>query len=293
MSAIASSSAAVSRLYDMRVVHHSIHKRAHRLATRVVCLLLDLDELPALDRRLRFFSNGRFNLVGFDARDHGDGSGQACGNGLRAWVVGQLAEAGIDADLGRIRLLCMPRLLGRGFNPISVYFCHALDGNLAALLYEVRNTFGQKHAYAIPVAAGQQARVLHHDAGKALHVSPFMPMTMSYRFTLRRPPPCDPDGRLTLAIDGCDVQRTLIRAVMSGTGREITDAALLRRACAHPLQGLRVFGRIHWEAILLLFKGARFRSKPAAPRCCVTAGTEVCPGRLSSSLAKLRPSHGS
>ena len=48
----------------------------------------------------------------------------------------------------------MPRIFGYGFNPISIYFCHSREGALAAILYEVHNTFGQRHSYFIPVDPG-------------------------------------------------------------------------------------------------------------------------------------------
>ena len=60
----------------------------------------------------------------------------------------RLADVGV-AGGGPIRLLCMPRVLGYGFNPLSVYFCHDVDERLTAILYEVRNTFGQRHSYLI------------------------------------------------------------------------------------------------------------------------------------------------
>ena len=72
---------------------------------------------------------------------------------LREQVEAHLAAAGIDLDGGAIRLLCMPRMLGYGFNPISVYFCHRPRRRARALLYEVHNTFGERHSYFIAVEA--------------------------------------------------------------------------------------------------------------------------------------------
>ena len=111
-------------------------------------LLLDLDEIPRCPGGLRLFSHRRFNLFSFDERDHADGSGGS----LRDWAESHLARAGVALEGGPIRLLAMPRVLGYGFNPISVWFCYRKDGSLAALLHEVHNTFGERHTYLIPVA---------------------------------------------------------------------------------------------------------------------------------------------
>jgi DUF1365 family protein len=70
---------------------------------------------------------------------------------------------------GPINLLCMPRTLGYCFNPLSVYFCYHEDGALAALVYEVHNTFGEGHSYVMP--AGNESGALHH-CQKTFYVSP-------------------------------------------------------------------------------------------------------------------------
>ncbi|MEH2569939.1 DUF1365 family protein [Bradyrhizobium sp. AZCC 2289] len=89
---------------------------------------------------------------------------------------------------GRVRLLCYPRLLGYTFNPLSVFFCYRADGELELLIYEVRNTFGERHAYVLPVNEGELS-----DAGvrqgqeKLFYVSPFIEMAMRYHFRFLPP----------------------------------------------------------------------------------------------------------
>ncbi len=141
------SDALASCLYVGEVVHQRVRPSRHRLRYRVFSALLDLDELPQLDRRLRLFGHNRLNIFSFLDRDHGDGTGAP----LRPWVEHHLERAGIELAGGAIRLLCYPRLFGYVFNPLSVYFCHRADGALAAMIYEVNNTFGERHSYLIPV----------------------------------------------------------------------------------------------------------------------------------------------
>ena len=142
----------VSAIYHGQVVHTRFRPVRHRLKHRLMWLLLDLDELPMLARRLRLFSLNRFNLVDFRDRDHGDGSSTA----LRAQIEAALASAGLEPDGGAIRVLCMPRVLGTVFNPLSVFFCHRADGRLRAMLYEVNNTFGDRHSYLHPNCRGRR-----------------------------------------------------------------------------------------------------------------------------------------
>ena len=136
-----------SALYVGTVVHQRLKPRRHRLSYRVFSMLIDLDELPQLDRSLRLFRYRRWGALSFHDVDHGDGSDRP----LRPWVEACLAEAGIDLNGGSILLLCYPRVFGYVFNPITVYFCRNSDGSVAAIMYEVNNTFRQRHCYLIPV----------------------------------------------------------------------------------------------------------------------------------------------
>jgi DUF1365 family protein len=252
-----------SGLYPGVVTHQRYQPAWHHLRYRIFSVLLDLEELPTLAARLRVFSLDRFNLVSFYERDHG--AGQA--GGLTAWVRGQCAAAGILAD-GRIRLLCMPRVLGHAFNPLSVFFCHGADDALIAILYQVNNTFGERHSYLLPVSKTDDP-VIRQSVEKDFHVSPFMPMTMRYDFRVR-----PPGERLSVVIEGSGTGSgfagRMITASLSGRRRELTDGALIRAVLGAPALGLKVLAGIHWEALHLWRKRVGFYAKPAPPAHSVT-----------------------
>jgi DUF1365 family protein len=245
----------VSCLYAGTVMHRRIKPRAHKLNYRVFWMLLNLDELPEINRALRLFSLERFNLFGLYNADHGDGSSQP----LRAQVERHLAAAGLNLEGGAIRLLCMPRMLGFVFNPISVYYCYRRDGALVALLYEVHNTFGQRHSYLIPVGDRKDGP-LEQRCLKAFYVSPFMDMDISYVFRVQ-----PPDERIALVIEGSDSEGAVIVASLAGNRTTLSDAALLSAFISFPLLTLKVVAGIHWEALKLWIKGMRLRRRPAAP----------------------------
>jgi hypothetical protein len=153
-----------SAIYDGPVHHLRVRPRRHALSHRIFQLLVDLDEAPALDRACRLFGWNRPALLRLNERDHGDGSaGSAGGSGARAarrrgHASRRPGPAAVHAEV-----------LGHVFNPLSIYFRHAADGRLVAVLYEVNNTFGERHSYLLPVAAGEE---VGHSCGKRLHVSP-------------------------------------------------------------------------------------------------------------------------
>lgn len=250
----------VSALYAGAVVHARLRPLRHRLRYRVLNMLLDLDELPALDRRLALFAHNRRALFSFHDADHGDGSATP----LRTQVETVLRAAGIDPAGGRILVLCMPRVLGMVFNPLTVYFCHGADGRLLAMLYEVNNTFGQRHAYLIPVE-GAVPGVLRQRCDKRFYVSPFMDMDLTYAFRVTMP-----GATLGIAIDAHDAAGPVLFAAFTGRRRELTDARLFGALLAHPLLAGRVLGGIHWEALKLWRKGMRLRPRPDPPPAPVT-----------------------
>lgn len=235
-------------------MHRRLRPRAHQLNYSVFWLLLDLAEIDSLDRRLHLFSRNRFNLLSFHDKDYGDGSGAALRPQIEAW----LSRAGIDIGDGPVRLLTMPRVLGYVFNPISLYYCHQIDGRLAAMVYEVTSTFGVRHAYVIPVPdADQAAGLIRQGAAKALYVSPFMGMEMDYEFRGHAP-----GQGLDMTISGVDAEGLLITAAMSAQRHPLEDRDLASAAVALPMMTLKVMAAIHWEALKLWLKGVRLTRQP-------------------------------
>lgn len=250
-----------SAIYQGVVTHARFSPKAHRLRYRIFMLLLDLDETPGLLSRLRLLRSGRFGLMSFRAADHGDRSGAD----LKAYAIRALAEAGIVAD-GPVRLLCMPRILGYGFNPLSLYFCHHADGALAAILYEVRNTFGERHSYLAATPDRTSTRV-RQTAPKRFYVSPFMDMDLVYDFEIL--PPEDHIGVSVSVRRGC---QPVLTARFAGQRAPLTDAGLLKAWLRHPLLSFKVIAGIHWEALRILARGIGLRRRPPPPPHAVTLG---------------------
>jgi uncharacterized protein len=243
-----------SSLYVGSVFHRRLAPKPHRFRYRLFWLLIDLDELPGLDQGLKVFSHNRHNLFSLFDRDHGDGGASS----LRAQADRLLEAQGIDTGGGPIRLLCMPRTLGCDFNPISVYFCCDPDGALSALIYEVHNTFGERHSYVLPVA--DKGHAVRQACAKSFFVSPFMPMGLRYDFHVS-----SPRETLTVAIRASAPDGVMLRAALTAARRDLTDANLLKAGFAVPVEAMKTTAAIHWEAMRLWLKGVAYLGREGAP----------------------------
>jgi len=248
-----------SALYIGSVAHRRLRPKKHSLRYRVFSLLIDIDELPDLSERLQLFSLRKFGLFSLDPTDYlfektGD---------LRGEIQRILSDAGLMADNGPILLLTMPRVLGYGFNPLSIFFCHKEDGSLHAIIYEVHNTFGESHCYLFPVE--NQSQTLSHACSKEFYVSPFLPMDLAYSFRIR--PPGD---SYTISIAVADEDGDLLIATQRLLRHELDDLSLARVFLTYPLLTLKVIAGIHYEALLIWLKGIGLHARPAPPDRTVT-----------------------
>jgi hypothetical protein len=241
-------------LYVGDVMHARLKQVGHRFSYRVMSLLIDLDRLEVADRQTPLFGVNRRALYSFHEADHGDRDGSS----LRLYAQRCAAEHGIDLTGGRVLLLCYPRLFGYTFNPLSVYYCYRADGQPALLIYEVRNTFGDIHAYVLPVTRGDISPAgIRQTQDKRFYVSPFVEMAMRYHFRVMLP-----QDRVKLRILETNSEGPLLSATFNGQRRILTTRELLRSFFSLPLVTLKIIAAIHWEALRLWLKGVRPVPRP-------------------------------
>jgi DUF1365 family protein len=239
-------------LYLSQVMHRRAGRPAYRFTYPVFSVLLDIDRLDTLHQRLRWLSVDRWNLLSIRRRDHGRRDGSA----WRPWVEAQLADAGISLQGGRIRLLCMPRMLGYGFNPISIWYCEHRDGGLRAVIAEVNNTFGDHHNYVLHNGGAVMVWPVRAVAEKAMHVSPLIDMDCEYRFRL-----AEPTEHLSVFIRQFQSGRFLLAASQTGQARPLDDHHLLGALLRTPLMTFKVMAAIHWQALKIWLRGGRFHRR--------------------------------
>lgn len=224
----------------------------NRFNYRVDYVLLN----PETARGPGLFSRNRGNLTALHDSDHGGPPKR--GHGV-AWVRQVLTQLGLPAA-SEILLLAQPRVLGHVFNPVSFWLCYDTSG-LRVVIAEVSNTFGQRHCYLCH--RDDLAPLTRDDtvtARKIFHVSPFQPVEGSYRFRFDISA-----DKIGIWIDYSVGENGLI-ATLTGTRVPLTNGTILRACLRRPFGSRRVLALIHWQALKLWWKGARYRSPPVPPR---------------------------
>jgi len=239
-----------ARLWFGRTSHTRFTPFKRSFSYRIAMLELDIDRLSEARSLSKLVSVNRSNAISFRETDYGARNASVP---LRLWAEARYAEAGVQLDGGAIRLITFPRVLGYGFAPISLWFGYGPDKALRGVIYEVHNTFGETHAYVSAFHPEVRA-----ESEKEFFVSPFFDVTGQYRFTLRQP---RDDMQLIIENLGTDGRQHV--ASLTAWPKNLTTGAVLGWLLEMPFSGLGVILAIHWQALGLWMKGARYHIKPA------------------------------
>lgn len=250
-----------SGLYRARVLHQRFTPKRNLFTYPVFVFVLDLDEVPALEARLRLFRYNRFSLYSLRDADHlGDPNRPVKEN-----VIALLRERGYTGPVDRVRMVAQLRVLGHVFNPVTFYYCYA-GGVEVAHVAEITNTFRQRHSYAFfgggggsPDPDGSSDAGGTYLAEKIFYVSPFLEMDLTHAFRFA------PLGRtLAVHVDDYKDGRPVIKTWIRGTHRPLTDATLLGAFLRLPFMSAWILGWIHWQALKLWIRRVPLVFRPAS-----------------------------
>ncbi|WP_254276426.1 DUF1365 domain-containing protein [Halomonas sp. 3H] len=246
-----------SRIYRGSLAHRRFVPRSHAFTYGVWMAWLDLDELPELFDRVPGFSARRPALARFRREDYLAPHDRPLKQAVREELTRRLGFV----PEGRICVLTQLRTLGVGFNPVSLYYAFDAEGELRAVLGEVTNTpWGERACYACAVAPERHTHVAEFD--KAMHVSPFNPMDMTYRWRFNTP-----GERLMMHMETWQAGERHFDATLTLTARPATRGALVGTLARQPWMSLKTLAGIHFEALRLWLKRVPIHDHPGpAPR---------------------------
>lgn len=257
----------VLRLAKAHVMHKRFRPFAHPFVYRLFCLQAKVNEPQALSAHNSWlFGFNRSRPVSLMNADHG----YRDGGDLMVWLEETINAVGVSKPDGDVWLQCFPRLFGYVFNPVSFWYLYDKQGQLQVIVAEVNNTFSQHHQYVLTHESGaaiESGSVL--ACQKVFHVSPFCPVAGRYRFeyVVNRKV-----TRMTIDYFDNDTQsQPLIHTAIATEPRAFTTRGLLAAVVRMPLMTYGVIVKIHWHALKLWRRGAKFHRLPALPSDEVTS----------------------
>ena len=238
-----------SIIYNGNVIHKRFKPKKHYFKYKVFSLLIDLNELDEIQKKIKIFSYNKFNIISFFDKDHGPRDGSS----LSSWVKENIKKISIFDEEIKIKLLCYPRIFGYVFNPLSIFFIYNKNSQLIAIFYEVKNTFGEQHTYIFKTV---DSKNIINNCHKKFHVSPFIEMGCHYNFRILKP-----GEKISVIIDQSDSEGKLLYASQDGIASELNNKNILFSYFSHPMMTFKVIAAIHFEAFKLWLKGIKLVKK--------------------------------
>ena len=239
-----------SCIYSGFVTHERFKPKKHFFSYKTFSLLIDLNEIEDIEKKIKFFSYNKFNILSFYNLDHGNRDGSS----LIKWVKNTLKKSKLNFKIGKIKLLCYPRFFGYVFNPLSIFYCYDKNLKLKVILYEVKNTFNEQHTYIFRCSTS--SNLILHKCNKKFYVSPLIEMETFYNFRLLKP-----GKKLNVLIKQNDKKGLLLIARQTGKRLNLSSKNLFFEFLKHPLMSFKVILAIHFEAFRLWSKGIKHVKK--------------------------------
>lgn len=240
---------------------HTIHVRRtpfeHKFRYGVTLIDVDVDHLERANLCSKIFSVGRKNFVSLDT----DKRGAGFGGEMAGWARETFASAGLDCSGHSIRLITFPTTEFYSFAPISIWLLLKDSERVVGVIYEVNNTFGERHSYVAKLSASDAT----HEAEKNFHVSPFFSVDGKYAFDLKHS-----RDHVSLKITGTVAETVNHVATLQLRRCPATTPGFVALLLKTPFSAIGVSVAIHWEAFKLFLKGARYYPRPKLPARDVT-----------------------
>jgi DUF1365 family protein len=247
-----------SAIYTGTILHTRNYPTSHQFRYKLFMLYLDVDELPNLFQKLRFWSYNERNLGSFRRSDY---IGSECVSIRDAIQKIVFDKTGKKID-GPIRMLTHLRYFGYVFNPVTFYYCYDKLERLVAVVSEIENTpWGERYTYVLLNESDKNNAEISNAFDKEFHVSPFLPPDMNYTWTFSVPS-AQEQSELQIRMHARKKNAETFYAHLDMKRQKINGTSLNMMLLKFPLMTLQVIAAIYWQAFKLYLKKATFYNHP-------------------------------
>ena len=232
-------------LFDGIVTHKRLHPIIHSFKYYATYFWFDIKNF----KESFLFKKNRFSFFSFYENDHGTKQKKKC---LYESILNNLKGFG-NEEIEFIKILCLPRIIGYSFNPISIYVCYNQFKEAKIIIFEVNNTFNERHSYYCQKL---------NDKGifnfkKELHVSPFFKVEGSYKIKLEIS-----EDKISFYIDYLVRKKKVFTATFIGKALKLNSYNLIKLFFKNMFQNLKITFGIYFQALKLFHKGVKYIKKP-------------------------------
>ncbi len=254
------------QIFFSKVMHKRFFPKENSFNYNIYYLIIPL--LALNNKSISDLKINKFGLVSFYEKDHG----QKNGSNLYGWIIDILKEKNINIENLDILLVCMPRIMGYVFNPVSFYFCFDQNKKLKAVISQVNNTFKESHTYICIKNDYTDIKDIDIiEAQKVFHVSPFLKTEGKYQFRFNYK-----KNKIGIWIDYFNKEgKKELATSLTGNYENLTKINLIKAFFYYPLVTLKTIFLIHYQAIKLLYKRVKYIAKPRQKKDKITTSLDI------------------
>ena len=251
-----------SLIYTGTIEHRRYVPITHQLSYPIYMYGFDLEELPHLGLRYPLFGYNKMGITSIHDKDYLQPGDMP----IKQKIEQLLAQHNVNESITSVLMITSARYFNYVFNPVNFHYCFSANNQLAAIIAEVNNTFGERHPYVLTQNTNTSPDFLaSYHATKAFHVSPFNKIEGYYRFYFSAP-----ENQIHIRIELIRDQTKVMEAVLRADAIPFTGRNHLKTLAKHPVAPHLSVPRIYSHAFKLFFhKKLKFNEKPV-PRSPIT-----------------------
>ncbi len=240
-------------LYLGKVIHQRFDNINHGFNYNVLYYFLDVETIPSLFKYPGFLTYNSPGFLSFWRKDYFGNPEESLSDSIKKYIFQQTG----NNFCGKIFILTNISYFGFCFNPVSFYYCFSQEGDLKYIISEITNTpWGEKHANLFIFSNDN----FIYEFKKDFHVSPFIPMDVTYRWNFKQP-----GDNLSVKMENFYPQHNdhFFHALFNLKKENLTLHSLTKYFFLYPVMSFKIVWGIYFQALLLFIKKAPFYTHPA------------------------------